>query len=89
MHWRSMGNAPHDGTPFLGFDAYGEYQVARMDEGMFRSWETGKRVDLDAWQPLPDPYVKEIPMTAVIDLSPAEIQSGLNRVKQAENFGIM
>ena len=62
-----MSAAPTDGTVFLAYDAYGEYQIARMDEGIFRSWETGKRLDLDAWMPLPEPYSREVHMTDEID----------------------
>jgi hypothetical protein len=56
--WQPIETAPRDGTPFLAHDAYGEFQIVRMDEGMFRSYETGRRVDLDAWMPLPAPPVK-------------------------------
>ena len=55
--WRPIESAPRDGTVFLGYDAFVEYQIARMDEGMFRSWETGKVVYLSGWQPLPLPPV--------------------------------
>ncbi len=53
--WRGIESAPTNGNVFLGYDAYGEFQIARLDEGMFRSFETGKRVDLNVWMPLPSP----------------------------------
>jgi hypothetical protein len=53
--WRTMESAPRDGNSFLAYDVYGEIQHAWFDEGEFRSWEKGRRIEIDVWQPLPTP----------------------------------
>ena len=51
--WEPIETAPDDGTQFIAFDAFGEFQIVRMDEGLFRSYETGKHAIIDKWTPPP------------------------------------